>query len=139
MSSTSAYQIFKLMYDNDPFSKWMGIELVHIREGYCCLRMRILPSMLNGFKIAHGGIAYSLSDSALAFAANSYGIKCVSVETSISHVLPVKENDLITAEAKEVYKGNRTAVYDVDIKNEKNEVVAVFRGTVYRTGKTWIE
>ncbi len=127
------------MYDNDPFSIWLGIELVDIKEGYCCLKMRVKQLMLNGFDIAHGGIAYSLCDSALAFASNSYGIKCVSIETSISHLKQIKENDEITATANEIYKGNKTAVYHVNVINQSDELVAVFKGTVYRTGKPWIE
>lgn len=127
------------MYDNDPFSLWLGIELAEIREGYCCLKMRVKQPMLNGFSIAHGGIAYALCDSALAFASNSYGIKCVSIETSISHLKPVNENDELIATAKEIYKGNKTAVYDVRVENQNNQLVAVFKGTVYRTGKPWIE
>lgn len=127
------------MFDNDPFSIWLGIKLVDINEGYCCLKMRVKQSMLNGFNIAHGGIAYSLCDSALAFASNSYGIKCVSIDTSISHLKQVKENDEIIATAIEIYKGNKTAVYDVSVVNQLNELVAVFKGTVYRTGKLWLE
>lgn len=127
------------MYDNDPFSIWLGIELIDIREGVCTLKMKVKRPMLNGFNIAHGGIAYSLCDSALAFAANSHGVKCVSIETSISHLKPVKENDELTATANEIYKGNKTAVYDVKVYNQLNEMVAVFKGTVYRTGKFWIE
>jgi acyl-CoA thioesterase len=132
-------QVFHLMYDNDPFSIWLGIELVEIKAGYCCLKMKVKEPMLNGFGIAHGGIAYSLCDSALAFASNSYGIKCVSIETSISHLKPVKQNDELTAAACEIYKGNKTAIYDVVVVNQLNEKVAVFKGTVYRTGKLWIE
>lgn len=127
------------MYDNDPFSLWLGIELVEIKEGYCCLKMKVKQPMLNGFGIAHGGIAYSLCDSALAFASNSYGIKCVSIDTSISHVRQIHINDELTATAKEVYKGNKTAIYDVNVVNHLEELVAVFKGTVYRTGKPWFE
>lgn len=132
-------KVFHLMYDNDPFSIWLGIELIDIKEGYCSLKMKVKQSMLNGFSIAHGGIAYSLCDSALAFASNSYGTKCVSIETSISHLKQVKQNDEIIATTKEIYKGNKTAVYDVNVVNQQNELIAVFKGTVYRTGKPWIE
>lgn len=127
------------MYDNDPFSIWLGIELIDIKEGFCCLKMKVKQPMLNGFNIAHGGIAYSLCDSALAFASNSYGIKCVSIETSISHLKQVKEHDELTASTREIYKGNKTAIYDVSVVNQSKELVAIFKGTVYRTGKPWLE
>ncbi len=132
-------QVFHLMYDNDPFSLWLGIELIDIKEGFCCLKMKVKQPMLNGFNIAHGGIAYSLCDSALAFASNSYGIKCVSIETSISHLKQVKEQDVLIATTREVYIGSKTAIYNVNAVNQLNELVAVFKGTVYRTGKLWIE
>ncbi len=95
--------------------------------------------MLNGFNIAHGGIAYSLCDSALAFASNTYGIRCVSIETSISHLRPVSENDELTATATEIYRGTKTAIYEVKVLNQQQQLVAIFKGTVYRTGKKWFE
>ena len=99
------------MYDNDWFSQWLGIERALIEEGKCILKLKVKKEMLNGFQILHGGIYYSLADSALAFASNSYGIKSVSIETSISHLLPCKEGDIITATTIEVSKTNKIAIY----------------------------
>ena len=83
---TKAEDIIKnKMYANDEFSKWLGIEILKVGEGSCQLKMTVRAEMTNGFKIAHGGITYSLADSALAFASNSHGRQAVSVETSISH------------------------------------------------------
>jgi acyl-CoA thioesterase len=93
--------------------------------------------MTNGFKIAHGGIAYSLADSCLAFAANSDGVQSVSVETSISHIKKVVSGDTLTATAKEVNKSSKTALYNISITNQNNIEIAYFKGTVYRTGKEW--
>ncbi len=125
------------MYKGDAFSQWLGIERIEEREGYSQLRMTVREEMTNGFKIAHGGITYSLADSALAFASNSHGIQSVSIETSISHTRPVKAGDVITAEARELNLTRRTGIYDIRITNQHNEVVALFKGTVYRTGKVW--
>ena len=94
-------QITDTMMAKDYFSQWLGITRLKDEEGTCILQMTIRTDMLNGFSIAHGGITYSLADSALAFASNSYGRKAVSIETSISHMLPLHEGDTITAEAKE--------------------------------------
>src|SRR5438105_5290716 len=112
------------MYDNDWFSQWLGIERVEISTGRCVLRMKIRKEMLNGFAIAHGGITYSLADSALAFASNSYGIKSVSIETSINHVQPCKEGDEITAVTEELNRSEKLGHYLIKITNQRNELVA---------------
>jgi acyl-CoA thioesterase len=92
--------------------------------------------MTNGFGIAHGGIAYALADSALAFASNSLGSKAVSIETSISHTKPVKVGDTLKASTKLKDKSNRLARFEVEVRNEQ-DVVALFRGTVFITEKLW--
>lgn len=125
------------MYTNDWFSQWLGIKVISVTPGACTLQMTIRKEMLNGFAIAHGGITYSLADSALAFAANSHGRKSVSVETSISHTASLKENDMITAIAKEENVTDKIGIYSITITNQENKTVALFKGTVYRTSKEW--
>ena len=132
-----AKQIVHKMFDNDAFSKWLGIEVVEIGEGVSVLRMQVRKEMLNGFDVLHGGITYSLADSSLAFASNGHGIQSVSVETSISHVSPVKEGDELETEVTEVNLTRSTGLYYVTVKNQEGKAVAHFRGTVYRTGKEW--
>ena len=132
-----AERVVARMYDNDPFSIWLGIDRVRVAPGACVLRLRLRSEMLNGFAIAHGGISYSLADSCLAFASNSYGIQAVSVETSISHTKPVKEGDVLIATSEEMSLSNRIGIYHITIANQRDEVVALFKGTVYRTGKPW--
>jgi len=105
--------------------------------GSCELRMTIRNEMLNGFSIAHGGITYSLADSCLAFASNSYGIQAVSVETSISHTKPVLQGDVLVARSKEMSLTTRIGIYHITVTNQRDETVALFKGTVYRTGKPW--
>lgn len=134
-----AQKVVEHMLKNDLFSRWLGIELVSIKTGHCVLKMTVRKEMLNGFSIAHGGITYSFADSALAFASNSHGRKSVSVETSISHTEPVKEGDVLIAEAEEVSISNKIAVYHIAVKNQQNKIVALFKGTVYRTGMQWFE
>ncbi|MGB1269736.1 MAG: PaaI family thioesterase [Flavobacteriaceae bacterium] len=129
-------EIVHKMYDNDPFSKWLGIELDAISEGSCQLSMTIRQDMLNGFGIAHGGITYSLADSALAFAANTHGRQSVSIDTSINHTEALKEGDTIVAVAKEESLKNRFGFYKIEIKRD-DTIVALFKGTVYRTNKDW--
>jgi acyl-CoA thioesterase len=133
----TAKEIFETMYSGDEFSKWLGVEMLEISEGYCKLKMVIREEMLNGFSIAHGGIAYSLADSAFAFASNSYGRKSVSIETSISHTKALIHGEIIIAEAKALHIGNKTAIFDVKVYNQHNDIVALFKGTVYRTSKEY--
>jgi len=125
------------MYNGDAFSQWLGIERVEEKPGYSKLKMTVREEMTNGFKIAHGGITYSLADSALAFASNSHGRQAVSIETSISHTKAVHIGDIITAEATELNLTNATGIYDIKVRNQNDEVVALFKGTVYRTKKEW--
>lgn len=125
------------MYDHDAFSQWLGIERVLDEPGKCILKMKVRVEMTNGFGVAHGGISYSLADSALAFASNAHGRQSMSVETSISHTRPIMEGDILTATAVEKHLGNKIAIYEVTVSNQKNENVAFFKGTVYRSSKEW--
>ena len=136
-SNSLPEKVVSKMFDADWFSQWLGIERLEVKQGRCVLRMTIRKEMLNGFAIAHGGITYSLADSALAFASNSHGRMSVSVETSISHTESLKEGDVIIATAEEMSLSNKVAVYHVTITNQNNKVVALFKGTVYRTSKEW--
>lgn len=132
-----ATDVVNKMYKNDPFSKWLGIELVEVLPGKCVLKMTVREEMLNGHQTAHGGITYSFADSAFAFASNSHGRASVSVETSISHTQPLRTGDVIIATAEEVSLSNKIGVYHIKVTNETGLTVALFKGTVYRTGKEW--
>lgn len=134
---TLAERVVDRMYDHDWFSQWLGIERVEVKPGRCVLRMKIRKDMLNGFAIAHGGITYSLADSALAFASNGHGRKAVSVETSISHTVALKEGDEITATAEEMSLTDKIGLYHITVTDASGKKVAFFKGTVYRTGKDW--
>ena len=130
--------IVNKMFDQDEFSQWLGIQIVDVSEGYCQIKMTVRKEMLNGFQIAHGGIAYSLADSALAFASNSNGKKSLSVETSISHTVSVKDGDVLTATTEELSLSDKIGVYLITITNNENQKIAYFKGTVYRTSKDWL-
>jgi acyl-CoA thioesterase len=130
-------EIFDLMYNNDPFSKLLGMKLIDINEGFCKLEMMVTKEMLNGFGIAHGGITYALADSTLAFASNARGIQSVSIETSINHLSKVIEGDTLTAISEEKNLTGRTGLYIINIINQNNQAVALFKGIVFRTGKEW--
>ena len=137
MEKPSSSAIVDKMYENDLFSKWLGIDIVEKRIGKSKLTMTVRQEMVNGFGIAHGGITYSLADSALAFACNSQGRESMSIETSISHTKPCHIGDVLTAEAIEESLSYKIAIYHISVKNQDNETVALFKGTVYRTNKDW--
>ncbi len=132
-----AEKVVEKMMRHDGFSQWLGITVNEISVGHCKLSMKVRKEMLNGFDIAHGGITYSLADSALAFASNSHGRKAVSVETGISHTISLKEGDEISAVAEEVSLNNKIGIYNITISKKDGTVVALFKGTVYRTSKSW--
>jgi acyl-CoA thioesterase len=132
-----ATKIVDRMYNNDPMSQWLGIQRLQDGPGISNLQMVVRQDMLNGFAIAHGGITYSLADSALAFASNAYGIQAVSIETSISHVAPVKEGDVLTTSVEEKNLTRSTGLYYITVSNQEGKAVAYFKGTVFRTGKEW--
>jgi acyl-CoA thioesterase len=127
------------MYRNDAFSRWLGIEILEVKPGYCKLKMVLRSEMTNGFRIAHGGITYSFADSALAFASNGRGIHAVSIETSIAHTRPVQPGDELFAVAFEKSHTRRFGIYDIEVHNQRGELVALFKGTIYRTGKEWVK
>lgn len=133
MSST---KIPHKMLSLDPFSSWLGIEIIEVEIGYCKLGLRIRKEMLNSMQKAHGGITYSLADTAFGFAANTHGKFAVSIETSINHIEALAEGDYITAETKIDVAKNKLGFQVVEIKRGK-ELVALFKGVVYRTSKEW--
>ena len=126
------------MLQKDLFSQWLGISIIEIKEGYSKIKMTVRSEMINGFSIVHGGIAFSLADSAFAFACNNRNILSVALDTSINFLKPVQVNDVLIAEAKELHNGRSTGLYHINITNQQNETVAVFKGTCFRTSKSLI-
>jgi len=126
------------MMENDFFSQWMGVEILEVKEGYSKIKMTIRQEMVNGFGIVHGGIPFSLADSAFAFACNNRNNLSVALDVTITFMKAVNVGDVLTAEAKEIHNGRSTGVYLIHVTNQKNEQVALFKGTCFRTGKTLV-
>lgn len=133
-----ANDVVSHMMENDAFSKWLGIEVMEISEGYSKVKMTVRKEMANGFGIIHGGIPFSLADSAFAFACNNRNVLSVALDTSINFIKPVHFGDELVAEAKELHNGSSTGLYQIHITNQKNHMVAVFKGLCYRTDKKLI-
>jgi acyl-CoA thioesterase len=133
-----ANDVVNHMMENDFFSQWLGIEVLEIKEGYSRIKMTVRKEMINGFGIVHGGITFSLADSAFAFACNNRNILSVALDTSINFIKPVHTGDVLHAEAKELHNGKSTGLYHISITNQNNHEVAVFKGLCYRTDKQLI-
>ena len=134
-----AIDVVNHMVANDYFSQWMGVEVLEIREGYSRIRMNIRKEMVNGFGIVHGGIPFSLADSAFAFACNNRNNLSVALDCSITFTKAINLGDTLTAEAKEIHNGRSTGVYVITISNQEAIQVALFKGTCFRTGKKLID
>jgi len=133
-----ANKVVSKMMDHDLFSQWMQLKVLDVQEGYSKVQMLVREEMVNGFGIVHGGLPFSLADSAFAFACNNRNNLSVALDVTITFTKAVHVGDLLTAEAKEVHNGRSTGVYLVTITNQKNEQVALFKGTCFRTGKNLI-
>jgi acyl-CoA thioesterase len=128
-------RVLALMLEKDQFSQWLGLEIDDIGPGFCKLHFRVNDLMLNGFHIVHGGVVFSAADSAFAFACNSHGQLTVALDVSITFTRPARSGDLLFVEAREIHLGEKTGVYDVRTTNAAGELVALFKGTAYRTSR----
>lgn len=126
------------MLSQDPFSTWLGIEILECKIGRCKVGLTIRKEMLNSMGKAHGGISYSLADTAFGFAANTHGKYAVSIETSINHIEALEEGDFIVAESVIEKVKNKLGFNIVEVKRG-DELIALFKGVVYRTQKDWEE
>jgi acyl-CoA thioesterase len=134
----TSQEVVNHMMEHDLFSRWLGIEVLEIKDGYSKIKMTVREEMINGFGIVHGGIAFSLSDSAFAFACNNRNNLSVALDTSINFTKPVHVGDVLTAEAKELHNGKSTGLYHITVTNQRDHIVALFKGTCFRTNKTLV-
>ena len=127
-----AERVAAAMYARDTASKTLGMQIAKVSPGYAEITMQVRAEMLNGHAICHGGLIFTLADSAFAFACNSYNFNTVASGCGIDFVAPAREGDLLTARARERALAGRTGVYDVEVANQHGETVALFRGKSYR-------
>ncbi len=132
-------QVVNGMMEQDAFSKLLGLQIDEIREGYCRLHFAIQPVMMNGLNVLHGGVTYSAADSAFAFASNNYNRLSLALSCTIDYMESGKVGDVLTVEANEESLRNKTGVYTVRITNQNGVLIALFKGTGYRTSKPLIE
>lgn len=130
-----AERVVGAMLEKDAFSAWLGITLLEVHPRRATVQVTVRQDMLNGFGVCHGGVTYAVADSALAFASNTHGRVTMSIDNAISYPAPIHAGDVLTAEAAEESETNRLAFYRVTVRNQNGVVVALFRGTVYRTSR----
>lgn len=135
---TGPQEVVAHMLQHDLFSQWLGIFIIEIKEGHSKIKMTVRTEMVNGFGIVHGGITFSLADSAFAFACNNRNVLSVALDTGINFLKPVHVKDVLIAEAKELHNGKSTGLYNITVINQHEELVAVFKGTCFRTNKKLI-
>jgi len=128
-----AERVVRAMVASDAFSRWLGIEVTEIAPRRSTCRLTVREEMVNGFGVTHGGIAFSLADSAFAFACNTHGMVTVSIENSITYPAPIAVGDVLTAVAIEDAASGRLSYYSAEVRNQRDEIVALFRGTAFKT------
>lgn len=130
-----AERVVQAMMSRDAFSQWLGIEILEIAPRRSTCRLTVRDDMVNGFGVTHGGITFSLADSAFAFACNTHGTVTVSIENSVTYPAPVHVGDVLTAVAREDAASGRLGYYSAEVRNQRGEVVALFRGTAFKTSR----
>lgn len=134
-----AQRCAKAMWDDDKASPALGMELLGVRCGYALMRMKVREDMLNGHGTAHGAFAFALADSCFAFACNSKNQRSVAQHCSISYLLPIQRDDILTAECTEQVLEGRSGIYDCLVRNQHDEIVASFRGHSRTIAGTLVE
>jgi acyl-CoA thioesterase len=134
-SERRAAAVVRHMLAHDVFSRWLGVEILDVGPGRVTLRMTVRQDMTNGFGVCHGGVTFAFADSALAFASNTGGKVTVSIENSMTYPAAVQVGDVLTAEAAEEASSQRVAYHRVRVTRSDGAVVALFRGTVFRTDR----
>lgn len=128
-------KIVRHLLKNDPFSQWMGVEILEVKEGFCKIGCSVRVEMLNGFDVTHGGILFSLADTALAFSAATYGRVALALDNSISFTKTSSAGNELNATSKCINLTHKTGVFECRITNSSDELLAVMKATVYRTSE----
>ncbi|TGE25501.1 hydroxyphenylacetyl-CoA thioesterase PaaI [Hymenobacter aquaticus] len=132
-SKERAEAVKERMLRHDAFSQLLGLKVDEVGPGYCRLHFTVRPDMLNGFQALHGGVTFSAADSAFAFACNSHGRQSVGLTVTINYLEAGKLGDVITVEAREESLKHKVGVYAIRLTNQHGTLLALFKGTAYRT------
>ena len=124
----------RAMYGQDRASQALGMRVLEVRPGYARLAMQVREDMVNGHQLCHGGLIFTLADSAFAFACNTYDLVTVASAATVEFLLAARLGDELTAIAEERSRSKRTGIYDVTVNNQRGECVALFRGRSHQLG-----
>jgi acyl-CoA thioesterase len=127
-----ARRVAQAMFQRDRASQSLGMRIIGVRPGWARLAMRVRADMINGHGICHGGLVFSLADSAFAFACNSHNDSTVAAAASIDYLAAAREGDELTAEASELWRSRRSGLYEIAVANQRGERIALFRGRSHR-------
>jgi acyl-CoA thioesterase len=122
------------LFARDNAAKMLGILVVGVKPGYARVTMRVRSDMLNGHRTCHGGLIFTLADSAFAVACNSHNERTLAAAASIDFLAPALEADELSAEGTELWRSGRTGIYEITVTNQRGERIALFRGRSHRIG-----
>jgi acyl-CoA thioesterase len=122
------------LFARDMASEMLGMRVVGVKPGYARVAMTVRPDMVNGHRICHGGLIFSLADSAFAASCNSHNENTVAAAASIDFLAPAFEGDELSAEANELWRSGRSGLYEITVTNQRGERIALFRGRSHRIG-----
>jgi acyl-CoA thioesterase len=120
------------LFGRDRASQALGMRIAAVKPGCASVVMRVRADMLNGYGVCHGGIVFTLGDSAFAFACNSYNEATVAAAATIDFLAAAREGDELTAQASEMWRTRRNGIYEIVVTNQRGERIALFRGRSYR-------
>jgi acyl-CoA thioesterase len=127
------------MWANDRASRALGMHIEDVGPGRATVSMTVREDMLNGHDICHGGFIFTLADSAFAFACNTYDRVTVAQAVKIDFLRPAQKGELLRAEVREIHRGGRSGVYDVEVRRADGKLVACFRGNSHSSDKPVVE
>ncbi|MDP9198650.1 MAG: hydroxyphenylacetyl-CoA thioesterase PaaI [Pseudomonadota bacterium] len=128
MTESLATRAAEALYAGDRASQMLGMQLESCEPGRAVVSMRVRADMVNGHGLCHGGLIFALADSAFAFACNSHGDNTVAAGAAIEFLAPGREGDLLSAIAEERWRAGRAGIYEIEVRNQRDETVALFRG-----------
>lgn len=129
----------EIMWPDDRAAQGLGIELVRVAPGEAAARMTVRADMVNGHDTCHGGFIFALADVAFAYACNTFNVRTVAAGVDINFIAPAHTGEVLGAHGRARHQGGRSGIYDIEVKNGKDELVAVFRGRSIRVGGHFFE
>ena len=133
-----AERIAVVIEREDCASRFLGMRLEEVKPGAARMSMRVTEDMVNGQRVCHGGLIFSLADSSFGYACNTHNQRALAASCAIEFLAPAQLGDELTAQATEVARAGRSAIYDVRVTNQNAELIALFRGRAATVKGAWL-